>query len=119
MVELTTADGTVTVVGTHLHRARFITALLDAVGDRTPMVVAGDMNLAPTDPEVALFTDAGLTDVIGATGDTCRTTSAEPTSSCDRPDWVFVTPDVGIDSVRIGDTIVSDHLAIHASLSLG
>jgi endonuclease/exonuclease/phosphatase family metal-dependent hydrolase len=73
----------------------------------------------PTDPEVALFTDSGLIDVVGATGDPCRTTSAEPTSSCNRPDWVFVSPDIGIDAVRIGDTVASDHLAIHASLIPG
>jgi endonuclease/exonuclease/phosphatase family metal-dependent hydrolase len=121
VVELTTATGPVTVVGTHLHTRSVpqITAVLDAVGGRTPVVVAGDMNMAPTDPEVALFTDSGLIDVIGATGDPCRTTSAEPTSSCDRPDWVFVSPDIGIEAVRIGDTVASDHLAIHASLNPG
>jgi endonuclease/exonuclease/phosphatase family metal-dependent hydrolase len=121
MVELATSAGPVTVVGTHLHSRSVpqVNALLDAVGDRTPVVVAGDMNIAPTDPEVALFTDTGLIDVIGATGDPCRTTSAEPTSSCDRPDWVFVSPELGIDAVRIGDTVASDHLAVHATLRPG
>jgi endonuclease/exonuclease/phosphatase family metal-dependent hydrolase len=119
VVEVTTAAGPVSVVGTHVQSRSVpqITALLDAVGARTPVVVAGDMNTSPLDPEVALFTDAGLIDVIGATGDQCRTTSAEPTSSCDRPDWVFVSPDLSIDAVRIGDTVASDHLAIHTSLS--
>ena len=77
------------------------------------------MNIQPTDPEVALFTDVGLIDVVGATGDPCRTTSAEPTSPCNRPDWVFVSPDITLGAVRIGDTVASDHLAIHASLSTG
>jgi endonuclease/exonuclease/phosphatase family metal-dependent hydrolase len=120
MVEVATATGPVTVVGTHVHTRSVpqIEALLDAVGDRTPVVVAGDMNTDPTDPEVALFTDTGLIDVVGATGDQCQTTSAEPTSSCDRPDWVFVSPDIRVDAVRIGDTVASDHLAIHTSLRL-
>ena len=121
MVELTTSTGPVTVVDTHLQTRSVVqvAALLDAVGGRTPVVVAGDMNIQPTDPEVALFTDVGLIDVVGATGDPCRTTSAEPTSSCNRPDWVFVSPDIALGTVRIGDTIASDHLAIHASLSPG
>jgi len=118
MVELTTSTGPVTVVDTHLQTrsAPQVTALLDVVGDRTPVVVAGDMNLQPTDPEVALFTDVGLVDVVGATGDPCRTTSAEPTSSCNRPDWVFASSDITLGVVRIGDTVASDHLAIHGSL---
>ena len=121
MVELTTSTGPVTVVDTHLQTRSVVqvAALLDAVGGRTPVVVAGDMNIQPTDPEVALFTDVGLIDVVGATGDPCRTTSAEPTSSCNRPDWVFVSPDIALGTVRIGDTIASDHLAIHASLGPG
>ena len=121
MVELTTSTGPVTVVGAHLQTRSIpqVAALLDAAGDRAPLIVAGDMNIQPTDPEVDVFTDAGLIDVIGATGDRCRTTSAEPTSSCNRPDWVFVSPDIGIGAVRIGDTIASDHLAIHAVLSPG
>lgn len=119
MVELATATGPVTVVATHVQSRSVVqvTALLDAVGDRMPLIVAGDMNIEPNDPEVGLFTDAGLVDVIGATGDACRTTSAEPTSPCNRPDWVFVSPDVAVDAVRIGDTVASDHLAIHATLS--
>jgi endonuclease/exonuclease/phosphatase family metal-dependent hydrolase len=44
------------------------------------------------------------------------TTSAEPTSSCDRPDWVFVTPDLGIAELHIGTGGASDHLAIHVTL---
>jgi hypothetical protein len=74
------------------------------------------MNIAPTDPEIALFTDAGLVDVVGATGDPCRTTSTEPTSECDRPDWVFITPDLQAGGVRIGTGGASDHLAMHVTL---
>jgi endonuclease/exonuclease/phosphatase family metal-dependent hydrolase len=113
------AAGTpVYIAGTHLHPRSTIQvkALLEAVRGFAPLVVAGDMNIAPEDPEIDLFADAGLIDVVGATGDECRTTSAEPTSDCDRPDWVFVTPDLGIDEVRIGSGGASDHLAIHVTL---
>lgn len=106
------------VAGTHLtpRSTTQVSALLDAVGDLSPLIVAGDMNIAPRDPEITLFTDAGLIDTVGATGDECRTTSAEPTSDCDRPDWVFVTPDLRIEELRIGDGGASDHLAIHLTV---
>lgn len=106
------------IAGTHLHPRSTVQveALLDAVGDVSPLVVAGDMNIAPDDPEVALFREAGLIDTVGATGDECRTTSAEPTSNCDRPDWVFTTHDLQVEELRIGSGGASDHLAIHVTL---
>jgi endonuclease/exonuclease/phosphatase family metal-dependent hydrolase len=118
-VMVATEQGPLAVVATHLHSRSVpqITALLDAVDGRMPAVIAGDMNFAPDDPEVALFTEAGFIDVVGATGDPCRTTSAEPTSACDRPDWVFVTPDIRVGQVEIGETVASDHLAMHVSLT--
>ena len=107
------------IAGTHLHprSAIQVNALLEEVTGLSPLVVAGDMNIAPGDPEIALFTEAGLVDVVGATGDVCRTTSAEPTSGCDRPDWVFITPDLQIDRLRIGSGGSSDHLAVHVTLA--
>ena len=107
------------LAATHLHprSTTQVNALLEAVTGLSPLVVAGDMNIAPDDPEVALFTEAGLIDTVAATGDVCRTTSAEPTSDCDRPDWVFVTPDLRIDRLRIGTGGASDHLAIHLTLA--
>ncbi len=117
-VEIETGSGGLNVVGTHTQSRSTaqITALLDAVGSTTPLVIAGDMNVHPGDPEVSLFTDAGLIDVVGLTGDPCQTTSSEPTSECDRPDWVFVTADVDVVDVRIGSARVSDHLAMHVTL---
>jgi endonuclease/exonuclease/phosphatase family metal-dependent hydrolase len=117
-VAIETATGEINVVGTHTQTRSTaqITALLDAVGTATPLVLAGDLNVHPDDPEVTLFIDAGLIDVVGSTGDPCRTTSSEPTSDCDRPDWVFITQDIGIDGVRIGSARVSDHLAMHVTL---
>lgn len=120
-VEVETESGTLNVAGTHIHSRSTpqITALLDAVGSATPLVIAGDMNVHPDDPEVSLFTDAGLIDVVGLTGDPCQTTSSEPTSECDRPDWVFVTSEIDVVDVRIGSARVSDHLAMHVTLGSG
>ena len=112
-VEVETASGPLQVVATHLHSRS--TSQIEAVlglGAPTPLVLAGDMNVAPGDPEVALFEAAGLVDVVGATGDACRTTSAEPTRPCDRPDWVFVSGDVRFGEVAIGTATASDHLPI-------
>jgi endonuclease/exonuclease/phosphatase family metal-dependent hydrolase len=67
---------------------------------------------------VRRFTSAGLVDAEGATGDECRTTSAEPTSDCDRPSWVFVSTDLDVLGFRIGTMTASDHLPVHVRLGL-
>ena len=117
-VEVPGDDLTVAVAHTHSRSTVQVAALLEAVDADSRLVIAGDMNIAPDDPEVAMFTDAGLIDTVGTTGDPCRTTSAEPTSGCDRPDWVFITPDIGIDNLRIGTGGASDHLPIHVTLQM-
>lgn len=109
-------DVDLTVLATHLERSEAqIDAVLEVLGDRRPAVLAGDLNVDPGDELLGAFD--GLVDVVDATGDACRTTSAEPTSACDRPDWVFVTPGVGIDDVTIGTSHASDHLPIHVTLT--
>ncbi|MFW2336544.1 endonuclease/exonuclease/phosphatase family protein [Ilumatobacter sp.] len=118
LIEVPGDDLTVAVAHTHSRSAVQVAALLEAVDADSRLVIAGDMNIAPDDPEVAMFTDAGLIDTVGATGDPCRTTSAEPTSGCDRPDWVFITPDIDIDNLRIGTGGASDHLPIHVTLQM-
>ena len=117
-VEVPSDHLTVAVAHTHSRSTVQVAALLEAVDADSRLVIAGDMNIAPDDPEVAMFTDAGLLDAVGATGDPCRTTSAEPTSGCDRPDWVFITPDIGINGLRIGTGGASDHLPIHVTLQM-
>lgn len=116
-VELDAPGGPLQLVATHLHSRSVpqIEAVL-GLGAPIPLVLAGDMNVAPDDPEVALFEAAGLVDVVGASGDPCRTTSAEPTRPCDRPDWVFVSGDLRFDEVTIGAPTASDHLPISVRL---
>jgi endonuclease/exonuclease/phosphatase family metal-dependent hydrolase len=110
-----------TIVGTHLETDSLeqIDAVLDAWGGATPAVIAGDMNMQLDDQaSIALFREAGLVDASAATGDPCRTTSSQPTSECDRPDWVWLTPDLEIRSFRIGAIEASDHLPIHVTVAL-
>jgi endonuclease/exonuclease/phosphatase family metal-dependent hydrolase len=95
-----------------------IDALLGVAGSTRPAVVLGDFNTWPDLPEAQAFTATGLVDVVAATGDRCRTTSAQPTRPCDRPDWILVTPDMRIDDVAIGTVPASDHLPIVATLTL-
>jgi endonuclease/exonuclease/phosphatase family metal-dependent hydrolase len=109
------------VVGAHLETddVAQIEALLRVWGGATPAVIAGDLNMQRDDVvNVRRFTGAGLVDAESATGDPCRTTSAEPTSSCDRVSWVFVTPDLEIVGFRIGTATASDHLPVHVRLRL-
>jgi endonuclease/exonuclease/phosphatase family metal-dependent hydrolase len=114
-------DEPLLVIGTHLESddVAQIEAILDVLGDAAPAIVAGDLNMQPDDVEnVRRFTDAGLVDAEGATGDPCRTTSAEPTSACDRVSWVFVTSDVEILGFRIGTVVASDHLPVHVRIAV-
>ena len=78
------------VVGAHLEdrSVEQIQALRAIVGDTTPAVIAGDLNLHPDEPEVSELD--GLVDVVEATGDRCRPSSAEPIRPCDRPDWILI-----------------------------
>jgi endonuclease/exonuclease/phosphatase (EEP) superfamily protein YafD len=77
------------------------------------------MNMEPTDVRsVRRFEAAGLVDAATATGAPCRTTSAEPTSPCDRPDWVWVSDEVEMVRFSIGPPSASDHLPIEVTVSL-
>ncbi len=120
-VDVDVAGTPLRVVGSHLEDASVeqMTALLDVVGTTTPAVLAGDMNTWPDLPEAATLTSTGLVDVVAATGDKCRSTSAQPARPCDRPDWILVTDDLAVDQVQIGTLPASDHLPLIAHLSLG
>ncbi|HEX6230846.1 MAG TPA: endonuclease/exonuclease/phosphatase family protein [Actinomycetota bacterium] len=92
------------VVATHLQggegsdtRARQIDRVLDAWGAASPAVVAGDMNLQPDEDGVQRFLGAGLVSVQDEVGGPCEPTAWEPgpEEPCDRPDWIFATPDLG------------------------
>jgi len=116
------------VIGTHLQesasdpqtRTRQIESLLDAWGGVTPVFVAGDMNMQPGEEDVQLFLDAGLISVQDAIGDSCEPTAFEPKPEkpCDRPDWIFATPDLRLADFVIMRTPASDHLPIAVTVTV-
>jgi len=116
------------VIGTHLQesasdpqtRTRQIESLLDAWGGVTPAFVAGDMNMQPGEEDVQLFLDAGLVSVQDAIGDSCEPTAFEPKPEkpCDRPDWIFATPDLRLADFVIMRTPASDHLPIAVTVTV-
>jgi len=118
-VRLETAAGPLLVTNAHLESdsAAQIDALLAAIGGESPAVLGGDLNMETTDMEsVRRFVSAGLIDAEGATGDPCRTTSAAPTSDCDRPDWVWVSDDLRIAGFEVGAPSASDHLPVEVTV---
>jgi endonuclease/exonuclease/phosphatase family metal-dependent hydrolase len=114
------------VLDTHLQvsgsdpatRTRQIEFLLDAWGGVTPAILAGDMNLQPDEDDVQLFLDAGLVSVQDRIGAQCEPTAFEPDPDepCDRPDWIFATPDLRLSSFVIERTPASDHLPLAATV---
>ena len=129
MTRLDTGNGRdLTVIGTHLQesagdpatRTNQIDTLLDVWGGASPAVVAGDMNLQPDEEDVQRFLDAGLVSVQDEIGDPCEPTAfePEPDKPCDRPDWVFATPDLDPSEFLIVRTPASDHLPIAVAFTL-
>jgi len=121
VVRVDTTAGPLLVANAHLESdsAAQIDALLAAIGSESPAVVGGDLNMETTDTaNVERFVAAGLIDAEGATGDACRTTSAAPTSVCDRPDWVWVSDELRIVGFEIGAPSASDHLPVEVTVAM-
>jgi endonuclease/exonuclease/phosphatase family metal-dependent hydrolase len=116
------------VIDTHLQessgdpetRTRQITTLLDAWSGREPAVIAGDMNLQPDEDDVQLFLEAGLVSVQDEVGDPCEPTAFEPKPEkpCDRPDWIFATPDLALSDFVIVASPASDHLPVVVTVTI-
>jgi endonuclease/exonuclease/phosphatase family metal-dependent hydrolase len=120
-VRVLTSAGPLLVVDAHLESdsAVQIDALLEVLDGASPAVVGGDMNMQTTDTaDVHRFVAAGMVDAEGATGDACRTTSAAPTSNCDRPDWVWVSQDLTVTAFETGRPSSSDHLPVVVSVTM-
>jgi endonuclease/exonuclease/phosphatase family metal-dependent hydrolase len=124
-IETTTFDGKpLAVVGTHLESkegtstgADQIRAIVDDLGSTSPVIIAGDMNMQPDDPEVLLFTGAGFMSAQDATGHTSESTSRDPNVPGDRVDWIFGR-DVTFGSFQIAPSVASDHLPLVVTVSV-
>jgi endonuclease/exonuclease/phosphatase family metal-dependent hydrolase len=120
-VEVATSAGPLLVINAHLESdaPSQIDALLRVPEGGTPLVIGGDMNLRTSDTaNVGRFVGAGLVDGEEATGDACRTTSAAPTSACDRPDWVWVSRDLTVTGFATGAPSSSDHLPVVVTVTM-
>jgi endonuclease/exonuclease/phosphatase family metal-dependent hydrolase len=84
-------------------------------GDRRPVIVAGDLNITRSDPEMRVLEAAGLSDALLAFGD-------PPTSPADRPirriDHVLISPGLVAVAGEAPRVPFSDHLPVVVRLRL-
>ena len=108
----------VTVLGAHLesttpktHADQVIYMLADVAGaPRT--IIAGDMNMQPTNADRLLFAKAGYHSAQDSTGHGSESSALSPNFPGDRPDWIFGTEAVMFTDFQIGYSIASDHLPL-------
>jgi len=85
-------------------------------GSREPVVLMGDLNARPGEPELAplstRYEDAWLE---GGEGDGFTLSAADPYA---RIDYIFVSPEIAVESAEVLDTLASDHLPVVAELEL-
>lgn len=96
------------------------TAQLGTVGEawagRTPAVLVGDLNARPEWQQVADLLDAGWVDAWAEAGDGPGYTANAALPEY-RIDYVFHTPDLTTDGVRLIESQASDHFAVVARLA--
>lgn len=118
-VEVETASGSLLVIGTHLDNLRNgVDTRLEQLGElfafwrgRGPAIIAGDLNADPDSPEWQVLAGTGFVD---AAGDDPATTSEDER----RIDYIFVTPDITIESYQVPDVWVSDHRPVVVELTV-
>ena len=92
--------------------------LLTDWGGAPYTVIAGDMNMQPDDPDVALFEGAGLVSAQDQAGQGSTATASHPKFPGDRVDWIFGTNDVSFSSFGVGSSDASDHLPLEVTITL-
>jgi endonuclease/exonuclease/phosphatase family metal-dependent hydrolase len=113
-----------TVIDAHLegaqpgHRAQS-EALVARWGHGSSTVIAGDMNMQPSDSDVAIFEGAGLISAQDRAGQGSQSSATHPTSPGDRPDWIFGSPDLVFSDFDIGRSSPSDHRPLTVAVTLG
>jgi endonuclease/exonuclease/phosphatase family metal-dependent hydrolase len=113
----------VRIANTHLQhnsaveRAAQVEAIMELLaGSREPVVLTGDLNARPNDPEIApLSTRYDDAWVEGGEGDGFTFSAANPSS---RIDYIFVSPEIAVESATVLDSTASDHLPVVAELEL-
>jgi endonuclease/exonuclease/phosphatase family metal-dependent hydrolase len=118
-VEVQTDTGNLVVIDTHLDNPRGsvdvrleqITELLGFWDGITPAIIAGDFNADPGSPEWQTLSDAGFID----SGEGSSETTSEDER---RIDYIWITPNLQVDSYTVPVVWVSDHRPVVADLSL-
>jgi endonuclease/exonuclease/phosphatase family metal-dependent hydrolase len=114
------------VITTHLHqleaehdvRLLQVPVLVDLWGERPFSLVMGDMNSQPGDPEMDLFSQAGLVDSWQQAGEGDGLTFSS-TNPFERIDWIWHTPDMRAVSAEVPATTASDHRPAVTTLEIG
>ncbi|WP_326628693.1 endonuclease/exonuclease/phosphatase family protein [Nonomuraea fuscirosea] len=107
------------VVNTHLQaptgQAPEVAAIVRDLAASRPVILAGDLNTTPADPEMGVLLAAGLSDPLKALGD-------PPTSPADRPvkriDHVLISAGLTAVSAQVPRLPYSDHLPVLTTLRL-
>jgi endonuclease/exonuclease/phosphatase family metal-dependent hydrolase len=118
------AGQSITVIDAHLEGARSdhpeqVESLVDRWGHGRHTVIVGDMNMQPTNPDVSIFTAAGLVSVQDRLGRGSQPTATRPKFPGDRPDWIFASPDLSFSGFVIGSISPSDHRPLAVTVNLG
>jgi len=117
--EIPTDSGSLLVIATHLDNPRKATAVrLEQIqefiafwGGAKPAIIGGDFNADPGSEEWQAMIDGGFVDAAGA--DTVTTSEDDR-----RIDYLWVTPDLAIESYTVPDVRVSDHRPVVLTVSL-
>ncbi|NUR91589.1 MAG: hypothetical protein HOY71_46585, partial [Nonomuraea sp.] len=107
----------VSILNTHLQapvpQAPEVAALIKEL--EPPVVMAGDLNTRPTDPQMRVLLDAGLTDPLLELGNPSTSPADAPR---ERIDHVLIGPGLEAVSAEVPRLPYSDHLPIVATLRL-
>jgi endonuclease/exonuclease/phosphatase family metal-dependent hydrolase len=117
-----TAAGDLWVYATHLDnpsgaaevRLTQARELIAFRGDRSPAVVAGDLNADPGDEVLQLLADSGISDPGGTLLPPGETTSEDER----RIDFILVTADLAVTEMTVPDVWTSDHRPVVARIRL-
>ena len=116
---------TLTVIGTHLRhgdansaqRVPQVNAIVDFIGGMKAVVLMGDMNARPDDPEMAGLREAGLQDAFVASGAPGDGYTSRPDNPVKRIDYIWLSNDLTASDFSIADSIASDHLPVAVTVS--
>ncbi len=108
-----------TVIATHLHhlsedseiRQQQVPVILTTWNNAKMTVIAGDLNAEPDSPEIKMFREAGLIDVMSGSippeGYTYHSADLYQ-----RIDYIWITPDLKAENAGVFQSTASDHLPV-------